>query len=120
MSFVDTRETLHRLAANVVSPARVRATGNEIALTPTPGGFGTPPFPDVAFDDHEVTYGGSPGDEQHAEPYLYVAPWMPPPPGPLWNATGFTGAEAPYDGDAAAALAFLRERRDACRPSAGS
>src|ERR1700742_2040557 len=46
MSFVETREKLHRLAEQVVSPARVHATGNEIALTPTPGGWGTPPFPD--------------------------------------------------------------------------
>jgi hypothetical protein len=46
MSFIDSREKLHRLAEQVVSPARVHATGNEIALTPTPGGWGTPPFPD--------------------------------------------------------------------------
>src|SRR4051794_22197166 len=46
MSFVKTRERLHRLAEEVVSPARVHATGNEIALTPMPGGWGTPPFPD--------------------------------------------------------------------------
>jgi hypothetical protein len=179
MSFVETRETLHRLAEEVVSPARVRATGNEIALTPTPGGWGTPPFPDggqvrvegtqlvtraadgsetrepvavdaagaarlaeffafaqdvletlrdeasapseihlwpehfdVAFDDREVTFGGSPGDENHDEPYLYVAPWTAPEPGPDWNANGFTGAEAPW-GDRDAALAFFRARRDA-------
>ena len=29
---------------------------------------------DIAFEDQEVTYGGSPGDENHDEPYLYVAP----------------------------------------------
>src|SRR4051812_50072187 len=44
--FVRTREALHRVAEKVVSPARVEATGNEIALMVTPGGFGTPPFPD--------------------------------------------------------------------------
>jgi hypothetical protein len=181
MSFVDTREKLHRLAEQVVSPARVHATGNEIALIPTPGGWGTPPFPgggwmrvegtelvqldsdgtetrspidvdagdtarvaeffafvqdvleelrgeaaepseihlwpehfDVAFVDGEVTYGGSPGDENHEEPYLYVAPWTAPPAAPEWNANGFAGAEAPW-GDREAALAFLRARRDALR-----
>ena len=180
MSFVQSREKLHRLAEQVVSPARVHATGNEIALTPTPGGWGTPPFPggglmrvegtelvqldsdgtetrsnidvdtedaarvagffafiqdvlealraeavepseihlwpehfDVAFDDQEVTYGGSPGDENHDEPYLYVAPWSAPS-GDGWNARGFAGAEAPW-GDREAALAFFRDRRDALR-----
>ena len=184
--FATTREALHRVAEDVVSPARVAATGNEIALTVTPGGFGTPPFPDggqvrvegaelvrrdpagrevreplavdaasttaladffafaerqlvtlraeaegpseihlwpehfdVAFDAAEVTYGGSPGDEHHAVPYFYVAPWTPPA-GPLWNATGFAGAELAYPCDADEALAFLRSRRDAARRSADS
>ena len=39
-----------------------------------------------------ANYGGSPGDEDHREPYLYVAPWMARE-GELWNATGFAGAE---------------------------
>lgn len=39
-----------------------------------------------------AAYGCSPGDQQHAEPYLYVGPWVAPPPGELWQATGFTGA----------------------------
>ena len=43
-----------------------------------------------------ATYGLSPGDEDHPEPYLYVAPWAPPATGDLWQATGFTGAELPY------------------------
>jgi hypothetical protein len=41
-SFVTTRLALHRIAAEVVAPAR--KPHNEIALTGTPGGFGTPPF----------------------------------------------------------------------------
>ena len=40
-----TREALHAIAADVLAPARVQATGSEIALEATPGGFGTPPFP---------------------------------------------------------------------------
>ena len=39
-------DALHRIAEEVVSPARVAATGNEIALEVTPGGCGTPAFPD--------------------------------------------------------------------------
>jgi hypothetical protein len=180
LTFAQNRDVLHRLAEQVVSPARVKATGNEIALEATPGGFGTPAFPDggsvrvdgtdlvtrtgdgaqtrtpiagidpahtarlaefygfiwgvlttlreeavapseihlwpehfdVAFDDREVTYGGSPGDENHEEPYLYVGPWTKPEPAPEWNAVGFNGAEAPWT-DEAAALAFFRDRRDA-------
>ncbi len=44
--FAATRGALHSVAERVVSPARVAATGNEIALEATPGGFGTPPLPD--------------------------------------------------------------------------
>lgn len=43
-----------------------------------------------------ATYGASPGDELHPEPYLYVTAWTPQPPGPAWNATGFAGAELGY------------------------
>jgi hypothetical protein len=178
-TFVTTREALHRVAEQVLSPARVAATGHEIALQVTPGGFGTPPFPDggaagvdgtelvvrdaagaerrtpldvdpgaaarlaeffafaqrvletlhaeaenpseihlwpehfdLAFTAAEVNYGASPGDEHHDEPYFYVGPWTAPAPGPLWNATGFTGAELTWPVDEAAALAFFRARRD--------
>lgn len=166
-----TRVALHRLAEQVISPARREATG-KIGLRATPGGFGTPVFGDgrqvrvegtalvvvehgrerrrealdldpaaVAFladwyafaadvllalradagDSSEpslvqlwpehfdiavelglertgarATYGGSPGDETHPEPYLYVAPWAAPEPGELWQATGFNGAELGY------------------------
>jgi hypothetical protein len=208
-----TRDALHAVAEQIVAPARVKATGNEIALEATPGGFGTPPFPDggrvrvegaalvveepggverrepittlraagaltgldadlpdeplpidpaaaaflgafyafatdaleratadaidpspihlwpehfdVAFEagdeaaGQRATYGASPGDETHPEPYLYVAPWRAPDPGPLWNATGFTGAElgwAQLVGEpdpVAAAVAFWAAARDA-------
>jgi hypothetical protein len=40
--FASTREALHLVAERLVAPAR--KPDNEIALTPTPGGFGTPPF----------------------------------------------------------------------------
>lgn len=41
-SYVATREALHRVAEQVVAPAR--KPHNEVALSATPGGFGTPPF----------------------------------------------------------------------------
>jgi hypothetical protein len=66
-----------------------------------------------------ATYGFSPGDTEHPEPYAYVAPWTAQPPGALWNAHGFGGAELGYaellaGGDPdKAALDFMRSRRDA-------
>ncbi len=65
-------------------------------------------------------YGGSPGDELHDEPYLYVVPWQPErAEGDGWNATAFRGAELALSdllaaGDQrAAALAFFRGRLSA-------
>ncbi|MET0602395.1 MAG: hypothetical protein ABW167_10430 [Baekduia sp.] len=209
-ALVTTRLALHALAAQVISPLRVQATGNEIALQVRPGGFGTPappdgswvgvsgtevvrlgaggdeqrtgitslraaalfvglvggaslsndplevhagaasvlaeawaigeealiafaadgaedPSPPILWPEHfdvaieagskaastRATYGISPGDADHDEPYAYVAPWTPPEPtGPatFWNATAFTGAERPVGADDAGELvAFFRE-----------
>jgi len=202
---VTTRLALHALAAGVISPLRVQATGNEIALRVRPGGFGTPDLPgggwvgvhgtqvvvvgpdgddrrttittlrkagafvgldgadalpgdplevhagaatvlaeahadgdealqalidgagpdddpsaihlwpehfDIAIEygaqDVRGTYGVSPGDEQHVEPYAYVAPWSAKPGGRFWNATAFAGAERPAD-EPDAMTAFFRE-----------
>ena len=35
---------------------------------------------DLATTIDEVNYGGSPGDDGHPLPYLYVGPWTPPEP----------------------------------------
>ncbi len=44
-----------------------------------------------------ATYGASPGDAAHTEPYLYVGPWGPIDHGdPFWNDAAFTGASLPY------------------------
>jgi hypothetical protein len=193
--FGATVSSLHRVAEEVVAPAR--KPDNEIALEPTPGGFGTPEFEwegsthrvrvegaelvrevdgqrqrtplevdpaaaaaladwyafgaaalerlaadagpeegapspilwpehfDVALElgseaeGRRATYGFSPGDEQHPEPYAYVGPWSPQAPGGLWNANGFGGAELGYaelldaEDQKAAALGFFAARRDA-------
>jgi hypothetical protein len=44
-ALVTTRIALHALAERVISPLRVQATGNEIALEVRPRGFGTPELP---------------------------------------------------------------------------
>lgn len=42
-------------------------------------------------------FGGSPGDAEHPEPYLYVVPWDPAlAAGEAWNSTSFSGAELGY------------------------
>ncbi len=68
-----------------------------------------------------ANYGASPGDDDHAEPYIYVGPWTAEVSGPLWNASCFNGAELSYAELLAApdgrrlALDFVRERyRDLC------
>jgi hypothetical protein len=202
---VSTRRSLHALAVHVISPLRVQATGNEIALQVRPEGFGTPDLPDggwvgtrgsqlvrvdpsgdeqsiaitslraaarfaglaepaasalpdetleihagatsrladvwatgadalrafdpeapihlwpehfdIAIEHGSATYGVSPGDAAHTEPYAYVAPWTPPAktgPSTFWNATGFTGAERPVADadDDAEILSFFRAARD--------
>ena len=39
---------------------------------------------DVAITLNEVNLGGSPGDDDHDQPYLYVGPWVLHP-HPMWN-----------------------------------
>ena len=77
---------------------------------------------DAAFEigneqaEQRAALGGSPGDESHPEPYLYVAPWTARPVGELWQASGFPGAELAYaelraaPDPRAAALEFFRVR----------
>jgi hypothetical protein len=66
-----------------------------------------------------ANYGASPGDDDHAEPYVYVGPWSAPTDGDLWNASAFNGAELGYgelvagDEPAAMAVEFMRSRRAA-------
>jgi hypothetical protein len=61
-----------------------------------------------------ASFGASPGDGDHAEPYLYVGPWEREGlDGPYWNDAAFGGASLPYrdllaaDDQRAAALDFL-------------
>ena len=188
--FAETRRALHRVAEDVMKPAREAATG-KFGLRYTRGGFGTPFFGDdrqlrverdelidvagdtetrtkldvdpaaaaaigdwfgfaasvleelraeadpelepsrvqlwpehfdmavelgAESDGRRAAYGCSPGDDEHPEPYVYVAPWEAPPEGELWNATAFRGAELPYadllasDDQRRLALEFFRAR----------
>ena len=74
---------------------------------------------DIAIESGEATYGFSPGDEQHPEPYAYVVPWTAEVRGELWQANGFRGAELTYaellvaPDRRAAALEFLTSRKEA-------
>jgi hypothetical protein len=71
-----------------------------------------------------ATYGLSPGDADHAEPYFYVAPWVPPSDPTNWTAVGFTGAELGWaellsaEDPHSIALNFFRTYRDALGPPA--
>jgi hypothetical protein len=62
-----TRESLHRLAEHVLSPARRAVTGR-IGLRPAPGGFATPPFGDdervIAVDGAELVVRSSAGERR--------------------------------------------------------
>ena len=64
------------------------------------------------------TFGASPGDATHPEPYLYVTHWTERVPAdPFWNDTAFGGASLGYstllgvDGQRTTALDFFRTAR---------
>jgi len=75
---------------------------------------------DLAFEmgagDRRASYGASPGDAGHPEPYLYIAAWGSiDRSDPYWNDTTFNGASLPYEDLLAAqdqrraALDFFRQ-----------
>ena len=95
-----------RFSPGVVDPERVQLW---------PGHFD----PAIAAGDAEsgrrATYGFSPGDHSHDEPYIYVAAWGEVDRSdPFWNEEDFNGASLPFrdlvsaDDHYAAAVAFLR------------
>lgn len=70
---------------------------------------------DIAVTVDEVNYGGSPGDDAHPAPYLYVGPWAVPV-GELWNEPWGVSWPAGAVPDADAALVRLGQGRRAARP----
>jgi hypothetical protein len=68
---------------------------------------------DLATTVSEVNFGGSPGDDGHVRPYLYVGPFDPPTPdGDFWNepfGASWSADAVSSDGDA---LAFFRKGRE--------
>lgn len=65
-----------------------------------------------------ATYGASPGDGPHDEPYLYVELWSDVAPDPFWNDHAFKGASKSYsevaaEGDVDAAMrGFFAQARE--------
>jgi len=107
-------------AASVLEEARRAPHGAEVSRVQL-----WPEHFDLAFEmgsadeGRRASYGASPGDDAHPEPYLYVAAW-----GQIdrsdtyWNDTTFNGAGLTYrdllaaDDQRGAALAFLRRGYD--------
>jgi hypothetical protein len=63
---------------------------------------------DIALSFGEVNYGGSPGDDAHPEPYIYVGPWTARE-GEFWNEPFGASLAAGSVTDVAAAVAFFSE-----------
>jgi len=100
--FATVDVALARLVASVPS-----APGDDAALTQL-----WPEHFDLAVTLDEVNYGGSPGDDEHPLPYLYVGPWSPPADGDaFWNEPFGASSTAGTDIDPEAALAFFTEGR---------
>jgi hypothetical protein len=65
---------------------------------------------DLACTISEVNYGGSPGDDGHPVPYLYVGPFAPPPVAdPFWNEPFGASRDLTRIAVVEDALAFFRE-----------
>jgi hypothetical protein len=71
---------------------------------------------DQAVTLDRVNYGGSPGDDGHAEPYLYIGPYEPPAmdaaAGGFWNEPFGASLPAPADLTVAEMVAFFRAGRE--------
>lgn len=65
---------------------------------------------DLATTIDEVNYGGSPGDAEHDEPYVYVGPWNLTP-GEFWNEPFGASRSSAQIASAADAVAFFEAAR---------
>jgi hypothetical protein len=89
--------------------ALVRFAGDHADGDPTPATLWPEHF-DLGLSLGEVNYGVSPGDDDHAEPYLYVGPWTPRT-GAFWNEPFGASVAAPAITSVADALAFFEQGR---------
>jgi hypothetical protein len=72
---------------------------------------------DLAITVDEVNYGGSPGDDEHPLPYLYVGPWNLPTDGdPFWNEPFGASTTVGGDIDTDTALEFFTAGRSRLAP----
>jgi hypothetical protein len=100
--FAATDDSLARLAT-----AAAADTGGEPAVAQL-----WPEHLDLALTLDEVNYGGSPGDDEHPLPYLYVGPWTAPTDGdPFWNEPFGASTTVASNLDPATALAFFADGR---------
>ena len=82
---------------------------------------------DLGFEERGArgTFGVSPGDAEHPEPYLYVTHWAEVPDDPYWSDTTFPGASLSYAAvagspDAAGAIGAFFARGHATLAAAGT
>jgi len=95
---------LRRLATGVAPAGTADATPEPVVY---------PEHFDLAITLDEVNYGASPGDDEHAAPYLYVGPWAGRPAGDdgFWNASFGAERSLPDVRDVDAAVGFFLEGR---------
>lgn len=89
----------------LVDAALLRVAGEGVPRQLWPEHF------DLAVSVDEVNYGGSPGDDDHPDPYLYVGPWKVPAQGGFWNEPFGASAPAAQVPTVEAAVAFFGAAR---------
>lgn len=107
---VDDEVHVDAAAARLLADCWSRGDAALRALAPDAEVILWPEHFDVGIGVDEVSYGMSPGDGFHAEPYAYVGPWTPRE-GDFWNAPFGAVRAASELPDVAAVLAFFEEGR---------
>jgi hypothetical protein len=103
------------MADDALARLRSRATDDDPATVQL-----WPEHFDLATTIGQVNYGGSPGDDDHPLPYLYVGPWSPPgPDGGFWNEPFGASLTADADVTVDRAVAFLTDGRTRAADSTG-
>jgi hypothetical protein len=101
------------LLDEVIAGADAGDAPDEVQLWPEHFDIGT----SLGSEGARANYGGSPGDDGHGEPYLYIGPWsMEGRTGDFWNES--FGASLSYAAmlDGIDPLGFLRQGKELLRP----